>query len=497
MLTYKREEVIKSVRNYTTAAARPHVSHDERTDEPMPFDHRTIASDTRSKPCGQVLGAKRRHRGIAAGALIAILALLSAGCTGTSKSSANDDASKPVTITLWHGFNLPADLAALNANLERFHKLHPNITVKATPNVTDDKILQGVRTPRGPDIVSSFSTDAVGALCGGALTDLNPFLKRDGIDKSTFVTARINYTQFKGNQCTLPFLGDAEGLYYNIDMFKAAGITAPPKTWSEFTTDAVKLTKSNGASYDQLGFMPSFHGYETTPGVWMTQWSPTWVDPDGKSNLSKDPNVSAFFNYTRELTKALGGYTKLEKYRTTFGDEWSAENAFEVGKVAMQLDGEWRNSIIRNDKSKVKFATAPAPVPDNQIDTYGKGYLTGTIIGISKASRHQNAAWELVKFLATDTDALVSFGNQVNNVPSTVASLNSPEVIDDPNFQTFIKISANKHSASTPASANGAEYLTILSRFAYKWEAGRVSDLHGGLVEVDKQIDVANARSAT
>jgi multiple sugar transport system substrate-binding protein len=429
-------------------------------------------------------------------AAFAAVSLLATGCSGAASTKQADTAGKPVTITFWHGFNLPADLAALNANLDRFHKLHPEITVKTTPNVSDDKILQGIRSPKGPDVVSSFSTDSVGALCNGALTDLNPLLKRDGIDKNIFVTSRINYTQFKGKQCTLPFLGDAEGLYYNLDMFAAAGITSPPKTWSELTADAVKLTKTNGTGYDQLGFLPSFHGYETTPGVWMTQWSPTWLDASGKSNLSSDPNVAAFFEYTKSLTTAEGGYTKLEKYRSTFGDEWSAQNAFEVGKVAMQLDGEWRNSIIRNDKSTVRFATAPAPVPDNQLDTYGKGYLTGTIVGISKQSAHQDAAWQLVKFLATDTQTLVSFGNQVNNVPSTVASLHSPDVLSDPNFQTFIKISANPHSTGTPPSANGAEYLTILSRFAYSWESGKVPDLHAGLAKVDQEIDVANSRSS-
>jgi multiple sugar transport system substrate-binding protein len=472
----------------TTGAAS-----NERMDAPM--THTRECLPVRSRLHGGLPASKAVGR-TSVIALLTGLALLAAGCTGAKQGAATDDAGKPVTITFWHGFNLPVDLAALNANIKEFEKLHRNITVKATGNVTDDKILQGVRSPSGPDVVSSFSTDSVGALCNGALSDLNPFMKRDGINKDIFVKARIDYTEFRGNQCTLPFLGDAEGMYYNTDMFKAAGIASPPKTWSEFTADAVKLTKSNGDSYDQLGFMPSFHGYETTPGVWMTQWSPSWVDSNGKSNLSRDPHVAAFFQYTKSLTSALGGFSKLEKYRLTFGDEWSAQNAFEVGKVAMQLDGEWRNSIIKNDKSKVNFATAPAPVPDDQIDTYGKGYLTGTIIGISKASSHQNAAWELVRFLATDTQALVRFGNTINNVPSTAASLHSPDVLDDPNFQTFIRISAHKDSASTPPSANGAEYLTILSRFAYDWERGKVQDLHAGLANVDKQIDVVNARAA-
>ena len=61
-------------------------------------------------------------------------------------------------------------------------------------------------------------------------TDLNPLLQKAGIDKNkVFVKTMIDYTQYKGKQCTLPLLGDAMGLYYNKAMFAAAGITSPPQ----------------------------------------------------------------------------------------------------------------------------------------------------------------------------------------------------------------------------------------------------------------------------
>lgn len=267
--------------------------------------------------------------------LIAV-ALLLAGCTSSGTKPSSKSADAPVTITFWHGWSLPNDVGALQKNIAKFEKLHPNITVKTVPNVSDDKILQGLRSSTGPDVISSFTTGSVGALCQGALIDLNPKLKADGIDKNTtFIPSRIQYTEFGGKQCTLPLLGDAFGLYYNKDMFAAAGITAPPKTWTEFTADAVKLTQmKNDGTYASLGFMPSFEMYETDVGSWMKQWEPKYFDAKGKSNLANDPNVSKFFEYANSLQKALGGYNALHKYRTTFGDEWSAQNPFEVGKVA-------------------------------------------------------------------------------------------------------------------------------------------------------------------
>ena len=49
--------------------------------------------------------------------------------------------------------------------------------------------------------------------------------------------------------------------------------------------------------------------------------------------------------WQKDLTDWFG-YDKLEKFRKSFGDEWSDENPFEKGRVAMAIDGEWRNAMI-------------------------------------------------------------------------------------------------------------------------------------------------------
>ena len=45
----------------------------------------------------------------------------------------------------------------------------------------------------------------------------------------------------------------------------------------------------------------------------------------------------------------------------------------------------------------LNFGVAPVPVPDDQADSYGKGYITGTIVGIANTSQKQNAAWKFVQ----------------------------------------------------------------------------------------------------
>ncbi|MFE9415909.1 ABC transporter substrate-binding protein [Streptomyces griseofuscus] len=435
----------------------------------------------------------------AALALTASAVLLTAACTGQSDAGATDDPTKDTTINFWHAWSAPNEVAAVKSLVAGFEKAHPNIHVHIVGNMTDDKINQALRTGGGdaPDVISSFTTNNVGKFCSsGALIDLDPFLKKAGIDPArTFPKAMNEYTRFDGDRCTVPLLGDAYGLYYNKTAFAKAGIKQPPRTWSEFEADAKRLTVPAGDSYKQLGFMPDYHGWETTTEHYFGQFSPTYFTADGKSNVAKDPAFQQGFALQKRLVDELGGFRKLERFRSTLGDEWGAKHPFHTGQVAMQLDGEWRLGMAEQAKPKFEIGVAPLPVPDDQLDQYGKGYITGTITGIAATSRKQNAAWEFVKYISTDTDAVVGFANDIHNVPSTLAALKSPKLKYDPRFKTFLDIAADPDSTTTPASLNGGQYLVTLQQLGYDYESGRVTDLAAGLKKAAAQIDTDIAQA--
>src|SRR3954447_25481782 len=239
------------------------------------------------------MSASRHHRHLAAAAATVALVLTTAACTGSAGGGASDDPNAKTTITFWHGWSAPNEVKAIKDNIAAFEKKHPNITVKAVGNITDDKINQALRAggPKAPDVVSSFTTDNVGEFCTShAFVDLSSFLKKDGIDPAaTFPKAQLDYTKFKGNQCSLPLLSDAYGLYYNKAMFAKAGIKAPPKTLSEFDADAKKLTKTSGDTYSQLGFMPNCLVYESTIAHFAARLIPTYFSAGGKSAAATDP----------------------------------------------------------------------------------------------------------------------------------------------------------------------------------------------------------------
>ena len=432
-------------------------------------------------------------------ACTAALVQTAAGCTGGSHSgSAGSVGSKsnPVTITFWHGWSQPHELRAINANIAGFEKLYPNIHVRTVPAITADTLAQGMRATgaAAPDVVSDFAPTDVGKYCStGAFIDLGPLLGQSGIDPvKTFPDAMLGYTQYQGKQCALPLLGDDYGLYYNKDMFQAAGISGPPKTFSELAADAVRLTKGDGSQ--QIGYVPVFDYYEQNTGNLAAQYGARYFNAEGRANLAADPSFTDLFNFNKDLAAKLGGTAHLETLRTGYGDEFSA-NAFDEGKVAMQMDGEWRIANLNLDKVPFQWGTAPFPVPDDLASTYGRSLLTGTVIAINRNSSKQAAAWDLTRYLTTNTNALVTFANAIDNVPSTFAALKSPDLKLPAAFQTFLDVANNPYSDTQPATADGDGYLTTLQQLGIAFQSGGVTDLAAGFKAADATINAALAQS--
>jgi multiple sugar transport system substrate-binding protein len=430
------------------------------------------------------------------------LALVVAACGGGGDSKATSTAAAGTAagataaatgpaqkITLWVGWS-DRELDVFKKVVGEYDTAHPEVTIDLVGGIDDDKITAALRSGSGPDAVSSFTSSNVGAYCSsGGWIDLGPLMKQDGIEASIFPAPAQYYTQYNGVRCALPILADSYGFYYNKDLLTKAGATEPPKTVTELTALAKKLTtrKADG-SLDVVGFDPFFGFFQNTPGVYATLFGAQWQDADGNSILATDPAWSKMLTWQKELVDFYG-YDNLVKWQAGVGDEFSASNAFETGKLAMNLDGEWRVAFVANEHPDLQYGTAASPVDDAKADLYGSGYINGTIIGIPKASKHQDLAWQLVKFLTTDDKALAELSNGLRNVPSTASSAKSPDLIPDPSFATFIDIFNHPKSTTEPITAAGSGYVDLTQSFFAEWQAGKVSDLAGGLKKLDEQID--------
>jgi len=429
-------------------------------------------------------------------AIVALIVLLSLAAVAAGKTAGKSRSTGATKLTIWVGWSA-RELKVFKSVVAEYDQKHSDVTVNVVGGINDDKITASIRSGNVPDVVSSFTSANVGNYCSsGGWIDLAPLLSKSHLSASAFPPASQYYTQYKGKRCALPLLADTFGLYYNTKLLAAAGIKSPPKNFAELTADAKKLTKrSSNGTIQVLGFNPVLGFYGGNPPD-MSTYAPLfgakYADAKGHSTISKDPAWRKFLQWQKALVDWYG-YKNLQKFQAGAGDEFSAQNAFERGKIAMQQDGEWRVAFIANEHPELQYGTAP--MPTDKPSLYGAGATNGTIIGIPKGVKHKDQAWDLLKYLTYDTHALAKLSNGLRNVPSTKASLNSKELIPDKHFATFLKIFANPNSKTTPITAVGNQWGTLIQNFVVKWQAGKVSDLGAGLKNLDKQIDAQLAQA--
>jgi multiple sugar transport system substrate-binding protein len=425
--------------------------------------------------------------------VLAALALVATAMAGSVRDARIPPEARATaaadTLTVWVGWSA-RELSEFKKVVAEYDRKNPNVQIKVVGSINDDKIIAALRAGAAPDVVSSFTSQNVGIYCSsGGWIDLAPYLKKDKINANIFPAATRYYTQYKGVRCALPLLADVYGFYYNKALFKQAGLKRPPRTLTELSAYAKKLTtRKTDGSLDVVGYDPFFGFYQNTAGAYQPLVGARYFDRNGKSSLSRDFGWSKLLRWQKSLIDYYGS-NKLVRWQAGAGDEFSASHAFERGKLAMMMDGEWRVAFVAAEKPGLQYGTAPMPVDPTKKSLYGAGYINGTIIGIPARGKHRDQAWALVRYLTTNNHALATFSNGIRNVPSTRSSSRSRELKPDKNFAVFTKIFTDPNSSTIPITPIGQAHLDAFQSFLARWQAGKVKDLHAGLQDVDKQID--------
>jgi multiple sugar transport system substrate-binding protein len=325
--------------------------------------------------------------------------------------------------------------------------------------------------------------------------DVSSYESRDKVSDQQFVPASRDVLAYKGKRCALPYLADTYGLYYNPDLLARSGFTHPPTTTDELVDMAVKLTQYNpDGSIKVAGFAPLIGFLEN----WTTQYAgwfgAKYFDGSGKANLSSDSHWTTLFQVQKRIIDAIG-LAKLKRFAATAGNEWSADHPFENGKIAMMMDGEWRTALIAADHPMLRYATAGLPAPAGDAGLAGAAQIGPGLLGVTKDSQHRDAAWELVRYLALETGPMASMASAIHNMPTTVASLNSPAFSLGPHGAPFIAAVNNPRSSHAAILDSGPVYYDPITQLTQRWQDGKISDLPAALRDVDKQIDTLVAQN--
>jgi multiple sugar transport system substrate-binding protein len=258
-------------------------------------------------------------------------------------------------------------------------------------------------------------SDIVNWQAQGFAEPLTPFIEKDSYDLSGFVGMEANYA-FEGTQYALPFRSDFWVLFYNKDLFDAAGIAYPTNdmTWDAYAELAKKMTKDGV--------------YGTHYHTWLSAVA-NWAVCDGVNTLAdgKYDDLTYFYNLYQgiEDAGACMAYSELK----ASGLHYSA--AFANGNVAMMPMGYWYVSTLigYNNDGVCNFNWGITAVPHKDDVKAGSSFGNLTGVMMNKKAANKDAAWTYISWLCGEEGAAVTAGTGTRpalvseNVAATMAAV--------------------------------------------------------------------------
>jgi multiple sugar transport system substrate-binding protein len=291
-----------------------------------------------------------------------------------------------VTFSSWVGSDTTMKKMAAD-----FHKLHPNITI-SFQNVSADNASEKLTTQiaggNPPDVAFVDASATSDFASRQALVNLDDYIARSSVVKpDDYVDAFKTFVTYDGHMWGLPIDGESTGLFYRKDLFAAAGIAGPPKTWAEFQADAAKLTDPAKKQYGYEVFAPEAAYY----------WYP-WLYQAGGDLLSADGKTVTFDS--PEAQKAAEFYVNLAKYSPPDylnSNSYDGRVAFAQGQVAMYMAGSWLAGTLHSEDPKIDSKWGTAPLPDGPAGC--KTTIAGDSLVLLAHSKHPDAAWLWIEYL--------------------------------------------------------------------------------------------------
>jgi len=292
----------------------------------------------------------------------------------------------------------PETVALLEAAAKDFSKANPDvaITVRAVPF---GDLLTTLRSQGG-------SSD--GPTIGGIYDLWLPELARDklvapapdavaGEVKSAWPAGVVSAASVGGTLYGIPNEIDVYALNYNKELFKEAGIAAPPKTWAEFKEAAAKLTDKDKGQQG-FGMINSWAAGVVHPFASLLVSNGGNLVKDGKPALDSSQAGETFALYEDLIKSGASNPAMATADANTTGP--FLDN-FVSGKTGMIIMANWWESALKSGMGDkfANVATAPIPVGPSGDKPHSISYSWMTVVNAKAGEAEQKAAWEFLAWL--------------------------------------------------------------------------------------------------
>jgi len=300
-------------------------------------------------------------------------------------------ADEVLTVVTWDATTTPYLIAQEAA----FEAANPGVDLQYIDVASQDYAIKVGTMLSGGDtsdvVMIKEARDIINWQAAGYAAPMTDYIAADSFDLSGYVGTEANYA-VDGVQYALPFRSDFWVLFYNKDLFDAAGVAYPTNdmTWDEYAELAKKMT-SDGV-------------YGTHYHTWLSAVA-NWAVCDGVNTLAdrEYSDLAYFYNLYQGLEDA-GACMAFNELKAS-GLHYSA--AFANGNVAMMPMGYWYVSTligyINDGTCNFNWGITAVPHAEGVAAGSSFGNLTGVMI--NEKSEKKDLAWKYIAWLCGEEGA--------------------------------------------------------------------------------------------
>lgn len=308
---------------------------------------------------------------------------------------------------------------------ERAHGVHVSIQLVHQQGLTSrlqNALLAGTEVPDLVELLAgSMGYFTAGPLEDLGFTDLTARVEQEGL-REKLVTSRLSLWSSRGHVFALPHDVHPLALMYRADLVEALGIHVEElETWSDFEKMGRAITRDldGDGVVDRYALDLPMSGGDSLVAL-LLQRGVGLFDEQGRVTFD-DPRA----------TDVLAWYVRQThgKARTATECGWGQPllKAMNDGLALFYVAPDWRTYMTQTDLPNLRGKMKVMPLPAWEPGGRRTSVWGGTGLLITKASQHQELAWELAKFLYLNKPALGARFLATNIIPPFKEAWDLPE----------------------------------------------------------------------
>lgn len=351
-----------------------------------------------------------------------LAAALSLACASTlfTATAVTASAADKKEVVIWDYFETDAQKQMMKSLIDEFNASQDEYEASHVyvPFADYEKQLTlGIASGELPDLVILDGCGMASFIQLGLFGDISDA----DINWDEYMEGPMESTMLDGKHYGIPFATNCTALFYNKDLFDAAGIDYPDEntTWDEFHEMAKALTKDRVSGFGNAAT-------NTDEGTFQCL---QWLYTAGGSYTDIEDGVDAY-KLMQEMIED-GSWTK-ECVNWTQSD---VNNNFMAGNLAMQQNGPWQIPGIEANAPDLNYGVTVLPKKDADSEQ-ATSILGGENMGV--VNKDDTSGAEAFLKYYDQTDVMVDAMKQYGSYPPKTEAAKDSYWTDDPIQKAFL-----------------------------------------------------------